>query len=534
MNLTNLQELTDSPTDLNSEFKKARLAILSLFEANVPTPYFDGKKLITIGIGFQIDTNTSNRKDVMDVMNLSAEQQAAINAAFKSPTMAQIRTLPQVTKAERDGKNALLSAYLDSVLGTRTFSMTDPQIKKVFDVLVKEHEKVSTSLIPTPSIEQIVLTSLDYNSIKKDPLIGNGLKAALALTDPAAARAEAWYQIRYVHKDENQARRYMEAALFGLYNDVNNVTVADSKTIYRMFTAHREKILTYDNSHTSALALANSELNSVPSLSAFDAQTIRQSLGLACVTLLRDLASNSNTDIANAYQKWLDAGNDPSNFNPTNLFIDTGKGAAVDARQYLNGTEVDSNDIVIGNDTKASMLVGGMGNDLLVGGGGDDVLYGNEGDDILAGGAGNDTYIISEGDGNDTIEDSGNPNDRLFFNGKAISGQQWIWLADSSSFKTADDIFTGKYEGTDFVITDTRSTTGQKLTLNADFQEGDFGITFKDKPVDPQYATTIFGDIVPDDTSANPGIQAVADANGNPVGQVGAYADILDGAAGND
>ncbi len=46
MSLANLHTLLDSATDLNSEFKQQRLAILSLFEGNIPTPYFDGKGII--------------------------------------------------------------------------------------------------------------------------------------------------------------------------------------------------------------------------------------------------------------------------------------------------------------------------------------------------------------------------------------------------------------------------------------------------------------------------------------------------------
>ena len=42
------------------------------------------------------------------------------------------------------------------------------------------------------------------------------------------------------------------------------------------------------------------------------------------------------------------------------------------------------------------------------------------------------------------------------------------------SLKSADGSLTGKYVGTDFVVTDT--VKGGSVTLNKDFQEGDFGI----------------------------------------------------------
>jgi RTX calcium-binding nonapeptide repeat (4 copies) len=52
-----------------------------------------------------------------------------------------------------------------------------------------------------------------------------------------------------------------------------------------------------------------------------------------------------------------------------------------------------------GNDT----LVGEDGNDTLLGGDGDDVLLGGRGGDVFDGGAGSDKFLISRGDGVDTI-----------------------------------------------------------------------------------------------------------------------------------
>jgi Ca2+-binding RTX toxin-like protein len=52
-----------------------------------------------------------------------------------------------------------------------------------------------------------------------------------------------------------------------------------------------------------------------------------------------------------------------------------------------------------GNDT----LVGEDGNDVLLGGDGDDVLLGGRGVDVFDGGAGSDKFLISRGDGVDTI-----------------------------------------------------------------------------------------------------------------------------------
>ena len=55
------------------------------------------------------------------------------------------------------------------------------------------------------------------------------------------------------------------------------------------------------------------------------------------------------------------------------------------------------------------------GNDTLKGGNGNDTLNGEDGDDTLIGGSGDDKYIYKSGDGFDTIDNSGDGNDILFF-----------------------------------------------------------------------------------------------------------------------
>ncbi|WP_323127639.1 calcium-binding protein [Acinetobacter rathckeae] len=55
------------------------------------------------------------------------------------------------------------------------------------------------------------------------------------------------------------------------------------------------------------------------------------------------------------------------------------------------------------------------GNDTLVGGAGNDILAGEDGDDLLIGGTGNDSYLYSEHNGVDTIDNTGGGNDGVFF-----------------------------------------------------------------------------------------------------------------------
>jgi hypothetical protein len=70
----------------------------------------------------------------------------------------------------------------------------------------------------------------------------------------------------------------------------------------------------------------------------------------------------------------------------------------------LDGGEGD--DIIrggIGND----ILIGGEGNDMIRGGNGDDILNGGAGFNALFGGKGNDTFVLTTGEGSNTIFDFG-------------------------------------------------------------------------------------------------------------------------------
>ncbi len=217
-------------------------------------------------------------------------------------------------------------------------------------------------------------------------------------------------------------------------------------------------------------------------------------LNPAYETIRNDLAvgtaSNPNADIAKAYAAWAAKG---YVLDSTKLFLgDPGRGTAVDATQFLvpvplvgPGTisleEIDSDDIVLAGDggvfgTTGYMLVGGKGNDLLIGGTGADVLYGGAGNDIMAGGAGNDTYIL-DGGGTDTIEDKVGTN-RVILNGKVLFS---FITSDGINYLSADGAFSGIRNNGDFIVTDIGDTNDQ-VTLNQNFQSGDFGIILSNAP----------------------------------------------------
>ena len=248
------------------------------------------------------------------------------------------------------------------------------------------------------------------------------------------------------------------------------------------------------------------------------------------------LDASASADLKAAFAAWKALGNDPTNIPGANIFLDQTIGgpsslSLLDARRYSMGSETDSNDVLVGEGTfngkGGNMLVGGMGDDFLIGGSGDDVLYGGPGNDVLAGGDGNDTYIL-DGSGKVTIEDKIGTN-RVLLNGRQLGE---LIRQQDGTFMTVDGKISGTLDGGDIVLEDDK---GAQITLNANFTEGDFGIHFKDKPQDPVPVNTITGDIVPTDLDPyTSGIQCAVDANGNPLGTAGPYADLLLGTDGND
>ena len=532
MSPINLHTLTDSVTDPNSEFKQKRFAILSLLEGKVPTPYFDSKGIITIGIGFNIDKVLENRNDVMAAMGLSSAQKASINAAWSSARMTEIKKMPHATEQQRNDKNAALVTYLNGILGVgQTFTMTDPQIKTVFDKLVVEHQDAISSLINKSSIEQIVLTSLHYNVAT---LIGKKLKAAFTLTDPAEARAEAWYQIRYAHDDQLHKRRYEEAALFGLYD---NPSVAPSEkeslAVYRMFTQHRlEAIDSAANMIEYDKEYANDFKYGIP---AANADLTKAGFGTYVVkTLFMELMPAAEV-VMNKYIK--DEYGVGHYFDPLNIQMASDKKFDLVGEDTVTRTGSDA-DLLIGRDEKDDILSGQGGNDLLIGLGGNDILYGGKGNDVMDGGAGNDifyggegndliyggaghdTYYINTGDGTDTIEDK-EGNNRVILNGKLIS---LLIEQAGGSYASPDGDLTAVMQGdNDLWVTDTAS--GQQVILNKDFQDGDFGIRLIKLPEVPE---------IPEASTSAPSVQGTNTEVGNAWINGGAGNDQMDGGAGDD
>ena len=511
-------------------------------EGSIPAPYYDRAprnslneyQNVTIGDGINVDWgNSDHLRLVLSQLGLVAsstlvEANRRIAAGLPAETLAEktqrlngmVTAFQQVMRNNRppDGANNVSANNqhlqtdlnnLSALFGGGAFQVTQQQseaiIRQIIDGVnipgfIVDNGKQARldanigSTLDHDSKEYEALMSLFYNAegaVKKN---GN-----LAVAIRNGNRAEAWYEIRFntnrraLTAPTNISagianRRYKESDLFGLYGDSSEPgyhALNEAKDVYRMFTLNRDNIFKYEGLYSPTGTNAGST-------------AIRDQLGYAYETIRNDLAagtaSKPNTDIAKAYAAWAAKGYDR---DPTKLFLgDPGRGNTVDATQYTFpatpglGVEIDSNDIVLAGDSgtfglEGYMLVGGMGNDLLIGGAGRDYLYGGAGDDIMAGGDGDDIYRL-DGGGHDTIEDKVGTN-KVILNGKVLFS---FVSSDGINYLSEDGAFTGIRNNGDFIVTD-KSDTNIQVTLNQDFQSGDFGIILKDAPTDQAPTTNV-------------------------------------------
>jgi hypothetical protein len=345
-------------------------------------------------------------------------------------TLALRTALNQVLVDRANEINSPSSQYTaqdQALIGTPplSFRYTNPNdMATTFERIKSSYDTSVNNNFGTPpeSLERVALFSMVYqgqvSTLQGSPAhyaFAQSIRDAMNSPDNAVARAEAWYAIRYGQRPLAVASRaYMEAALFGLYNDPSNITASDAQAVYRMFNLHRSSILVYDRTNAVALTGAKSTLQNSGTLSAIaQVSTISEALDLAKTALLTDLR-NSNPDLANKLQddQWVS----------TNIYVAktpsvvSSVGDTLDSLAYQTGNfqTNGAEDLMVG-DVGNDTLKGNKGNDLLIGNGGKDVLEGGDGDDTLAGGAGidrllggagTDTYVFRAGDGEDTIEDS--------------------------------------------------------------------------------------------------------------------------------
>lgn len=387
--------MTITVTEISKdEFYSRLLVFIKQEEDSRQQPYIDTSKLggphPTIGIGFDL-TNATVRTLVFNAMNVADNVRASLINIINNPPASET-TL----------QNQFNAAY------GKPFVMTSAQIDSVYQSTVTDKVNSAKSKSGLPySDELIALSSLQFNG-----LYGDGLQKALDIPDPYEARAEAWYQIRYIHAvDQNESRRYSEASVFGLYeNPTGTVSIEEALAVYKMYTRHyadhyqdkygadNDGMIHYDVTKAHDIFNSNGDLNEMaksdPAFTIYHTQSLEFELHRAAETIETEYLKPENLTLGS--------------INPLNIQVayDDANNPVVNLIGEDNITRTGHIDDLLIGDASANTLQGQSGNDILLGEGGDDTLNGGTNNDTLIGGQGSDTYIFTQGDGVDTIIDS--------------------------------------------------------------------------------------------------------------------------------
>jgi len=380
-------------------------------------------------------------------------------------------------------------------------------------------------------------------------------------------RAEAWFQIRYNSNGNDlpglAKRRFFEADTFGLYSagaSSSTISDAEAKDVFRMYTSHRDAIIAYELKYAAQISKANLDFQLVADPVATwvqDSQIAREYLittyaqFAGAPTIDGEVLVGSNignvdsvpgNDLLLGEARYNNlhgqGGNDVlyGNIVGDDLFGDAGDDVLFgdSGDDTLQGD--DGNDRLEGGQGK-DRLVGGDGTDTLRGGTEADTLIGGTGDnDLLEGGAGFDTYLYTTGDGHDRIEDS-DASGVIIVNGTPLVGG--VKKAGHTDWISPDGTLKYIMSGTDLLVQLNGTTI---LTVNENFQSGQFGIDLIDAPTIstslPTTTRTIVGDFDPLDTDpGTPGVQIDYDELGNVIQDAASpndRSDILNGSATND
>ena len=235
----------------------------------------------------------------------------------------------------------------------------------------------------------------------------NGVPTMLTQALLSGNRAEAWYQIRYGSSANGQqgvgivARRYLDSQLFGLFANANSPTLMEALQGYQTLTAHRSKIISYENNFGSdpdavaaiALQPSNQILNANTTYGVTNTQNAVQTLSAIFAPAVDLIMSNYVRTVSPLLASV------PDTFaQSTDIFIASGSNPIVDAGKGDGPTqtglaEASANHIIIGTSDGQS-LIGGLGNDILIAGTGNETLTSGLGDDTIVAGGGTDTVNL--------------------------------------------------------------------------------------------------------------------------------------------
>ena len=495
--------ITPHPIDTTifASFNEALRKFLTPIEGDVPFVYSDQPAGVpgvpTLGVGYALLAGTPGMHD----WALRDGYRNDLSDAGILLTDAQLQDLEaNLTEAMNalNGVAGAVNPFFPAADGVNPLGWTieTTQSQSLFDLLVPEYETRVRNWLGNDAVysslqgsqEMIALYSMSFNGLIK---VGKfAILRDAVISGTPDARAEAWYEIRYHHADQLWYRRYEEAALFGLYNDKNNITLDSAKAAYQMFNLHRDKILSFGRDRTSDLAMANRFLQR-SGFTSVSAPTIQEALNPAKPLILADLLvqNPANTQLLNRLVADMDVGPSNDKFLSTNIYLDPGR-ELPDPGQTLGAINPDNNGALLSATPDTAV------DEIFIGEGGNDYLFAGKGNDVLVGGAGLDTYIYRMGDGNDLIADSDSQGRIVVYeaDGKTAltvaAGAFTETAAGSNTWTSADGKLTLKH-GTTWML-DIQGDGA--IDLGDNFTSGDFGIRLANAP--EQTTRDIYGDPV--------------------------------------
>lgn len=405
-------------------------------------PYFDTKEKmkVTIGVGFNIEDVSTWLQAVLKQFGLDPNDPTLTDPQRNAEQgwYNEISSAVQQNYFKLDGSpdSAKLQAELDKIMSDRAndpalaglgasrkrtfFGFLDgSEVRAVYSSGIGSYENTLDTWLTANDItlnnpgllfqdnrERIALLSLTWqgwiSGTNSSPMLARALK-----NDD---RAEAWYEIRY--NTNTEARRFLEADAFGLYN-AGSLGEVDYKAAYRMLTRHRTKIFGADG-----LVGGGDDYEQQSKLN-----TARD-WGVALGIAVKDINGNLAPATEYLLAQYGDYGI-PISWE--NIYV----GEDFSSTYYL-GHDSDyiegstSNDLIFG-ESGLDVLHGGAGDDVIYGGddadflygdAGNDYLIGDAGDDVLFGGTGFDEYRANAGDTVQDVYESANAGGRILLTDK--------------------------------------------------------------------------------------------------------------------
>lgn len=464
------------------EYARRTSAMIQRFEGYRAAPYDAGDNMATIGFGYTFNRNN----------NVALFDQAGVQLSDR-----ERRQLTAIDNAPANQKTALGLAF--------PVQITRDEARSLLEVAsLPNYEGPANRLNMPLSDERAALVSVTYN--RGEGRVNSHMQG---FTDAVADgdRAEAWYQLRYNSRGTNpdpdielgiRARRGMEAQAFGLYDDPQNVTADEARSVYRMLQLHRDDIARNERDWGTGFdgtaqppahnAIATSNRNNPDLVQLFgEVPTISAALEPARNRLLTDLRTD-HPDIADRLANdafaadaiFMDPGRDlrtgnglrADQRNNTTQDVDPDHAATIDSRRTTRGAnprEVDSNDLLVGNG----------GDDTLRAHRGNDVLIGGAGRDRMEGGIGQDTYVAN---GGDTVMDNDGRGELRWRNERGrdelLSGGVRNEGDPANTYRSANGQFTYVVDGGNLTVTNTQ---GESLRVE-NYARGDLGIRLEDAP----------------------------------------------------